>query len=191
MSKPDPSDITEAEVNKAQRRWCKGLIAICKKYPDGDYKTEAEKFIDENYDFGNSPVFFRPTLAMFPHNFRTTKEGALSYFIGGNPRFGDEGFIKKGWREAKFDNTIEGKKAIQVHGNIGIAMGNVYLRQEVTVGGTWTVVDKVFVFIKEDNEVRLIVHNSALSNLPPLEKPEDKKSGKIKKTGKTKSKSKR
>jgi len=189
MSKPDPDDITEAEVNAAQKRWCKGLIAICKKYPNGDYKTEAEKFIDENYDFGKSAVFFRPTLAMAPQNFRTTREGALAYFIGENDRFPrDDGFIKKGWREAKFDNTIEDKKAIQVHRNIGIAMGNVYLRQEVTVGGTWTVVDKVFVFLKRDNEVRLIVHNSAVSNLPPLEKPEDKKGGKTEGTKKTKSK---
>lgn len=189
MSKADPNDITEDEVNKAQKRWCKGLIAICKKYPDGDYKTEAEKFIDENYDFGESAVFFRPTLAMAPQNFRTTREGALSYFIGENRRFPkDDGFIKKGWVKAKFDNTIEGKKAIQVHRNIGIAMGNVYLRQEVTVGGTWTVVDKVFVFLKRDNEVRLIVHNSAVSNLPPLEKPEDKQGGKTKKTKKIKSK---
>lgn len=189
MSKADPNDITEDEVNAAQKRWCKGLIAICKKYPDGDYKTEAENFLDENYDFGKSPVFFRPTLAMAPQNFRTTKEGALSYFIGENPRFPkDDGFIKKGWVKAKFDNTIEGKRAIQVHRNIGIAMGNVYLRQEVTIGGTWTVVDKVFVYLKRDNEVRLIVHNSAVSNLPPLEKPEDKRAGKTKKTKKTKSK---
>jgi len=183
MSKADPDYITEDEVNKAQKRWCKGLIAICKKYPDGDYKAEAEKFLDENYDFGESAVFFRPTLAMAPQNFRTTREGALSYFIGENRRFPkDDGFIKKGWVKAKFDNTIEGKKAIQVHRNIGIAMGYVYLRQEVTVGGTWTVVDKVFVFLKRDKEVRLIVHNSAVSNLPPLEKPEDKRSGKTKKS---------
>lgn len=181
MSKPNPNDITEDEVNKAQRRWCKGLIAICKKYPNGDYKAEAERFIAENYDFGKSAVFFRPTLAMAPQNFRTTLEGALSYFIGENPRFPkDDGFIKKGWVKAKFDNTIEGKRAIQVHGNIGIAMGNVYLMQEVTVGGTWTVVDKVFVYFKRDNEVRLIVHNSAVSNIPPVEKSEDKKSKKTK-----------
>ena len=52
-------------------------------------------------------------------------------------------------------------------------MGNVYLRQEVTVGGKWTVVDKVFVYLKRDGEVRLIVHNSALSNIPDTEVLED------------------
>ena len=176
MSTPsDPNKITKDEVNKAQKRWCKGLLKICEKYiTNGDYKTEAGEFIDKNYDFGKSEVFFRPTLAMAPHNFRTTREGALSYFIGDNPRFpDDDGFIKKKWVEAKFDNRIEGKDAIQVHGNIGIAMGNVYLRQEVTIGGKWTVVDKVFVYLKRDGEVRLIVHNSALSNIPATEVPED------------------
>ena len=53
-------------------------------------------------------------------------------------------------------------------------MGNVYLRNEVNIGGTETVVDKVFVYRKDDDgNLRLIVHNSAVSNLPPLEVPED------------------
>jgi hypothetical protein len=173
-TRSDPNEISKDEVNKAQKRWCKGLLKICREYINGgNYRAEAEAFIDKNYDFAKSEVFFRPTLAMAPHNFRTTREGALSYFIGENPRFNDEGFIKKKWVEAKFDNRIEGKDAIQVHGNIGIAMGNVYLRQEVTIGGNWTVVDKVFVFLKRDGEVRLIVHNSALSNIPATEVPED------------------
>jgi|ERR1700741_1887845 len=172
----EPTDITEKEVNQAQRDWCDGLIEICEEYRNhGDYKDKAEKFIDRLYDFHESRVFFRPTLAMAPQNFRTTREGALSYFIGEDPKFpDDEGFIKKGWISAEFDNEIEGKDAIQVHGNIGIAMGNVYLRQaEVTVGGKSVVVDKVFVFMKTDGKVRLIVHNSAVSNIPDSEVPED------------------
>ena len=175
MSKPDPDDITEAEVNAAQKRWCKGLIAICKKYPNGDYKTEAEKFIDENYDFGKSAVFFRPTLAMAPQNFRTTRAGALAYFIGGDPNFPDDkGFIKLNWIDARYDNVIEGKEAIQRHGNIGIAMGNVYLTPEVSTDGKDTVVDKVFVYRKYgEGDVRLIVHNSAATNLPRTEIPEE------------------
>jgi hypothetical protein len=54
-------------------------------------------------------------------------------------------------------------------------MGNVYLRQaEVTAGGKEVVVDKVFVYRKDSNgTLRLIVHNSAVSNLPNTEEPED------------------
>ena len=176
MTTPSEStDITEKEINDAQRAWCDGLIEICETYRSGgDYRDKAEKFLDRLYDFGGSRVFFRPTLAMAPQNFRTTKQGALAYFIGEDPEFPqDDGFIKKGWISADFDNEIEGKDAIQVHGNIGIAMGNVYLRQsEVTVGGKEVVVDKVFVFMKSGGHPRLIVHNSAVSNIPDTEVPE-------------------
>jgi hypothetical protein len=170
-------EITEEEVDQAQRDWCNGLIEICEAYPDGDYRDKAIKFIERLYDFEGSRVFFRPTLAMAPHNFRTTKEGALAYFIGEDDEFpDDDGFITKGWIAADFDNQIEGQDAIQVHGNIGIAMGNVRLRkEEVTAGGKETVVDKLFVFMKRKSLVRLIVHNSALSNIPDTEVPEDPK----------------
>jgi len=175
-----PSDpieiITEDEVNKAQRAWCDGLIEICQEYENrGDYRGKAEKFLARLYDFDGSRVFFRPTLAMAPQNFRTTLEGALAYFIGEDDDFpNDDGFIKKGWIAADFDNEIEGQDAIQVHANIGIAMGNVFLRKaEMTVGGKATVVDKLFVFMKRKGLVRLIVHNSALSNIPDTEVPED------------------
>ncbi len=176
MTTPYPiEEISEAEVNRAQREWCDGLIEICKAYPNGGYRDKAIKFIERLYDFEGSRVFFRPTLAMAPQNFRTTKEGALAYFIGEDDEFpDDDGFIKKGWISADFDNEIEGKAAIQVHDNIGIAMGNVYLRkEEMTVGGKETVVDKLFVFMKRKGLVRLIVHNSTLSNIPDTEVPED------------------
>jgi hypothetical protein len=161
--------ITEEEVNRAQQRWCDGLVNISREYlNEGNYQATAEEFIHDMYDFGKGKVFFRPTLAMAPHNFRTTSKGALAYFIGEDDEFPDEGFIKKGWISARFDNQIEGQDAIQIHGNIGIAMGNVYLRnEEVTIGGKEVIVDKVFVFLKRGGEVRLIVHNSALSNIPP------------------------
>jgi hypothetical protein len=178
MTTADPiEEISKEEVDQAQRDWCDGLIEICEAYPDGDYRDKAIKFIERLYDFEGSSVFFRPTLAMAPRNFRTTKEGALAYFIGEDDEFpDDDGFITKGWISADFDNEIEGKAAIQVHGNIGIAMGNVYLRKaEVTVGGKETVVDKLFVFMKRKGLVRLIVHNSTLSNIPDTEVPEDPK----------------
>jgi len=171
------SDITEDDVNNAQESWCKGLVEISQAYRDNlDYRRLANDFIDHLYDFDGGSVFFRPTLAMAPQNFRTTRAGALAYFIGENPDFpNDKGFAKLPWISATYDNEIEGKDAIQIHGNIAIVMGNVYLRQaEVTVGGKEVVVDKVFVYRKDSNgTLRLIVHNSAVSNLPNTEEPED------------------
>jgi len=168
------SDITPEEIDAAQELWCKGLVAISKAYMErktrGDeYKRLACKFVDEMYDnWEERQVFFRPTLALAPQNFRTTREGALAYFIGENNRFPDKGFIKLNWIDARHDNLIENKEAIQIHGTIGIAMGNVYLTPEVSTDGKDTIVDKVFVFKKYGaGNIRLIVHNSAATNLPP------------------------
>jgi hypothetical protein len=168
-----PSDITEKEVNAAQQAWCDGLIEICRAYPDGEYKKLAGDFIDRMYDFEKGRVFFRPTLALNP-NFRTTRKGALAYFIGEDDEFpDDDGFIKKGWDSARYDNNIDGSNAIQIFGNIAMTMGNVYLRQQVTIGGDETVVDKVFAYRKDETgALRLIVHKSALTNRPPPVEPE-------------------
>jgi hypothetical protein len=165
------SVITEQEVNDAQQEWCDELLKISRAYREhgehGNYRQLAEKFIDDLYDFENGRVFFRPTLAAAPRNFRTTREGALSYFIGENPNFpDDEGFAKKPWAAVRYDNAIEGSNAIQIHGNIAMTMGNVYLKYEVSTDGKEVVVDKVFAYRKDKDKLRLIVHKSAVSNLP-------------------------
>jgi hypothetical protein len=172
-------DITPREVDEAQQAWCDGLLKISRLYREGgDYRGEAESFIDEVYDFAEGQVFFRPTLAMAPQNLRTTREGAISYFIGEDDDFpDDEGFAKKPWISARYDNAIEDSNAIQIHRNIALTMGNVYLRQdEVSLGGKEVVVDKVFAFRKDQKgKLRLCVHKSALSNIPESEVPEDPK----------------
>ena len=174
MSTPiNPDDITVDEVNAAQEKWCSGLMSICARYIDNDpsYISYADTFIDEMYDFEEGRVFFRPTLALAPQHFRTTRRGCRAYFLGGDrEQFpNDEGFIKYKWISVRYHNEVEGDQAIQTHDDIGIAMGNVYL---IDIEGNEVVVDKLFVFQKRDGEVRLIVHNSAATNLPKLEKPE-------------------
>jgi hypothetical protein len=166
-------DITPDEIDAAQQKWCDGLVTICSRYMNNDpsYITYADAFIDEMYDFSEGQVFFRPTLALAPQHFRTTRRGARAYFLGEDEQFPkDTGFIKYKWISARYHNEIEDDQAIQIHGNIGIAMGNVYL---MNIQGQETVVDKLFVFQKRRGEVRLIVHNSAGTNLPTLEKPAD------------------
>ena len=169
-----PSDITPEEVDAAQKIWCDRLVAISKSYmtrvdaDEPEYRRLARAFVDEMYDnWETEQVFFRPTLAMAPQNFRTTRAGALAYFIGESDEFPDKGFIKLNWIHAWHDNEVEGKRAIQTHGDIGIAMGHVYLTPEVSTDGKDTVVDKIFVFRKYGpGNLRLIVHNSAATNLP-------------------------
>ena len=54
----------------------------------------------------------------------------LSYFVGGNPAFPeDTGFALKRWTEVSYDNNAA-ENGIQIHGDIAITMGNVYLTDD-------------------------------------------------------------
>jgi hypothetical protein len=120
--------ITEDEVNAAQTAWCHALITIGQVYSEGgDFEAVADRLIDDLYDYKEGTVFFKPTLAFNPNAFRSTKEGALSYFIAGNPNFPeDKGFALKRWVKVRYDNNAA-ENGIQIHGDIAITMGNFYL----------------------------------------------------------------
>jgi hypothetical protein len=157
--------LTVKEVLAAQQAWCDGLVKIGKLYAEkGDYKAFTEKFIDDTYDYSEGKTFFRPTLATRPAAFRKTKEGALAYFIGGNPKFPDDGgFALKKWVKVEVEEN-EGLNSVQIHGNIAITMGNIHL---TNAAGDKVTVDKTFVFRRcDDGKLRLIVHKSALPNTP-------------------------
>lgn len=157
--------ITEAEVNAAQQAWCDGLVKIGRVYKDGgDYKIVASQLIDDLYDYAEGKVFFKPTLAYGKNTFRSTKAGALSYFIGGDKNFPeDTGFALKQWVKVRYDNNAA-ENGIQIHGDIAITMGNVYL---TNIKGEDVMVDKTFVFRKcKDGKLRLCVHKSALPFSP-------------------------
>lgn len=162
------STITKAEVNAAQQAWCDALVAIGKAHESGgDAKALAEKVLTEAYDYDHGSVFFKPTLAYGKNTFRPTKEGALAYFVGGNDKFPeDKGFALKPWVKARYDNQGDGDEGIQIHGNIAITMGNVWVTAK---DGTEVMVDKTFVFRKgDDGKLRLIVHKSALPFNPEV-----------------------
>lgn len=150
----------------AQQQWCEGLLEISRKYQNReheDYVQAAKDFIYKYYDFREGGrVFFRPTLAKFPNNFRTTFEGTLDYFIGDDP---GDGFAKTNWKSAKYSNRVDTEDpAIQIYGETAVAMGNVCFEEEGVIGKT--VADKVFVYRKVGNELKLIVHMSAKRNAP-------------------------
>ena len=153
--------ITEAEVNAAQQAWCDGLVKIGKVHKEGgDYKAVAAQIINDLYDYNDGKVFFKPTLAFGKNTFRSSKEGALSYFVGGGKDFPeDSGFALKHWVKVRYDNNAA-ENGIQIHGDIAITMGNVYL---TNANGDEVTVDKTFVFRKcKDGKLRLCVHKSAL-----------------------------
>ncbi|CAN5392800.1 phosphoribosyl-AMP cyclohydrolase [soil metagenome] len=153
--------VTEAEVNAAQQAWCDGLVRIGKVYADGgDYSTEAGQLIDALYDYKDGKVFFKPTLSSGKNTFRNTRAGALSYFVGGNKSFPeDTGFALKKWVKVRYDNNAA-DNGIQIHGDIAITMGNVYL---TNAKGETVMVDKTFAFRRcADGKLRLCAHKSAL-----------------------------
>jgi hypothetical protein len=153
--------ITEQQVNAAQQAWCDGLVNVAQTHAKGgDAKAVAAKMIDDLYDYADGKVFFKPTLAYGPRTFRPTREGALAYFVGGNPNFPeDTGFALKGWTKARYDNNAA-ENGIQIHRDIAITMGNVYITGP---DGKEVMVDKTFVFRRcKDGNLRLCVHKSAL-----------------------------
>lgn len=158
--------ITIEEVNAAQQAWCDALVRIGKIHKEGgDAKAEALKVLSEAYDYDKGTVFFKPTLASGKNTFRLTKEGALAYFVGGDPNFPeDKGFAFKPWVKVTYDNVDNENHGVQIYGDIAITMGNVFLTAE---DGTEVMVDKTFVFKRgDDGKLRLVVHKSALPFTP-------------------------
>lgn len=158
---PKTATITENDVNAAQQAWCDALVKIGKVHKDGgDYKAIASQLIDDLYDYKEGKVFFKPTLAFGKNTFRNTKEGALAYFVGGDKDFPDDaGFALKHWVKVRYDNNAA-ENGIQIHGNLAVTMGNVYLTNSK---GEEVMVDKTFVFRKcKDGKLRLCAHKSAL-----------------------------
>ena len=76
--------VTEAEVLSAQQAWCKALVDISSAHAQGGQpaaKALAEKVIDSAYGYQMGAVLFKPTLTVNPQTFRTTRAGALAYFV--------------------------------------------------------------------------------------------------------------
>jgi hypothetical protein len=151
--------ISESEVIAAQKAWGEALVAIADTYEKSGQsaaKELAAKVIDSAYGYQFGPVLFKPTLTQAPQTFRTTREGALSYFVGGDPNFPtDTGFALKGWKNVDIKNA-----AIFIAGDVATSMGNVSFTDK---NGKVTTVDKTWKFLKDDSgKLRIVVHHSSL-----------------------------
>jgi hypothetical protein len=155
--------ISQADVLAAQKGWCQALLDIGAANAQGGQpaaKALAEKVIDAAYGYQLGPVLFKPTLTVAPQTFRTTREGALSYFVGGNPAFPkDEGFALKGWTRCEVSNA-----AIFIAGDSASSLGNVSFTGK---DGKVTTVDKTWSYVKDDaGKLRIVVHHSSLPYAP-------------------------
>jgi hypothetical protein len=151
--------ITEAEVLQAQKAWGDALVAISTTHEkDGQAaaKALAEKVIDSAYGYQMGAVLFKPTLTEAPQTFRTTRAGALAYFVGGDSAFPkDTGFALKGWRKVDVQNA-----GIFIAGDSATSMGNVLITGK---DGKVTTVDKTWGYVKDDaGKLRIVLHHSSL-----------------------------
>lgn len=155
--------ITVAEVEAAQRAWGDALVAISTTYDRDGFvaaKRLAETVLDGAYAYNMGPVLFKPTLTSTPQTFRTQRDGALAYFVGGDKKFpNDTGFALKSWRSYKVDNA-----GIVITGNSAISMGNVMFTD---AKGNVTTVDKTWGFVRDgEGKLRVYLHHSSLQYKP-------------------------
>ena len=151
--------ITEAEVVAAQRGWCQALVDISSTHAKSGQaaaKAMAEKVIDAAYNYQAGPVLFKPTLTETPQTFRTTRAGALAYFVGGDTTFPkDKGFALNGWTKCESKNT-----AVYIDRDSATSMGNVMITGK---DGKVTTVDKTWQYRKDDaGKLRIVLHHSSL-----------------------------
>ena len=151
--------LTEKEVLAAQQGWCKALVDISTAHTTGGQaaaKALAEKVLDSAYGYQMGAVLFKPTLTTNPQTFRTTRAGALAYFVGGDAAFPqDSGFALKGWTGCKVDNA-----GVFLAGDSATTMGKVHLTNR---DGQTTTVDKTWKFVKDDTgALRIVAHHSSL-----------------------------
>lgn len=151
--------VSEQETLAAQNAWCKALLDISATFDkDGQAaaKALAEKVIDAAYGYQMGAVLFKPTLTVNPQTVRTTRAGALAYFVGGDRAFpNDTGFALKGWRKCEVEND-----AIFIEGDTATTMGKVRFTDK---DGKVTTVDKTWQFLKDDaGALRIILHHSSL-----------------------------
>lgn len=156
-------NITAEEVKAAQEAWGAALIAISKDFRSGGAKKAtktAQTVIDSAYGYNMGAVLFKPTLANGEQTFRTTREGALAYFVGGNKKFAqDSGFALKPWDKFEYKNA-----AVFINGDMALTTGNVMLTDK---DGKVTTVDKTWGFKKDDQgKVRIVLHHSSLPYAP-------------------------
>ena len=151
--------INENELADARVAWGNGMIAISKAYEKSgidDATIVANEMLDQLYGFEFGPVLFKPTLSGGSQTFRSNKEGALSYFIGNNPKYPlDSGFGIKSWREVKSETS-----STFVEENIAMWMGWVTL---IDKKGDRVKVDKIWGYKKTENgALKIVLHHSSL-----------------------------
>jgi len=151
--------ITSDDLLAARTAWGDGLVTISDAYTEGGIdkaRQVANAILDAAYGYDLGPVLFKPTLSGGAQTFRTTKDGALAYFVGHNDEYPqDGGFCIKGWCEVTSDTAAE-----FIQGDVAMWMGWINC---VNKDGSTTKVDKSFGYKRDaDGTLRIVLHHSSL-----------------------------
>ena len=147
--------ITIQDILDFQKEWGNSIIKISDSYKKNiDYLNDTNNLIDSLYAYDHEEVLFKPTLAS-DNQFRLSRTGALSYFIGGNNQFKeDEGFAIKGWTKIRWENA--GHK---IFNDIAVCMGNYFF----SIDNSEPLKVEFTIVLKEiDGKLKLILHDSHL-----------------------------
>ena len=127
--------ITKKEVRQAFNGWTQALVDISQTYKKEGFDA-AEELAAAVIDIGScyqlGAVAFKPNWASGDTTFRTDREGAISYFVGGNDNYDDLGFAigsapdpvtgeRSPWADAWFDRSVR-----RLDGNTAIVQDLLY-----------------------------------------------------------------
>ena len=95
---------------------------------------------------------------MNPQSVRTSRAGALAYFVGGDPDYpNDKGFALKGWTSCLAEDN-----AIITLGETATSLGKVRITKK---DGSVVTVDKTWQYIMDQQgRLRIVVHHSSLEH---------------------------
>ena len=145
-----------SEIEKIQSKWGSGIVKIGSLKSDRKACEKATiEMLNELYAFELGDVLFKPTKTE-KKQFRLKIEGAKSYFIGGNPKFGeDKGFAIQPWQSVKFENA-----SVVLNKSHALVMGNYFFTDS---SGTAVKVEYTFGYIRGNNgNLKINLHHSSL-----------------------------
>lgn len=146
--------ITKDRILAAQDSWGSSVVHVGEAGTWQEARDRAEALVKAHYVLDGS-LLFAPTKARVTQ-FRPTLDAALSYFVGRNDSFAEDGgFALEPWTSVRFENT-----GIVLREDCGIAMGNYFFGK---ADGSELKVEYSFVYVEDEaGDVKVQLHHSAL-----------------------------
>ena len=157
--------IRTQDIVEAQDEWAAAVIAVGRLRGNRDACIAAAgEALDRLYAFDFTDVLFKPTkAAAIP--FRSSRESAMSYFVGGNADFPEDGgFALEPWNSVDFDNAlirIEDDRAFAMGHYVFTSPDDLILKVEFTIGYR----------LDDKDSLRIWLHHSSLPYTAVLNSP--------------------